>query len=104
MCKSATTILAGLLTVFAASGATMSGWISDASCGAGNASSKKDARECAERCIKSGADPVFVSEGENKVYKIAGKAKVTDHLKGKVQVSGDISGDTITIKEIKPAE
>ena len=95
-----------LLAAFAvsASAATMSGWISDASCGAGNANGKAESRECAARCIKSGAAPVFVNDADQKVYKIAGPVKATDHLSHKVKVSGDVQGDTLTIKEIKAAD
>ena len=82
----------------------MTGGISDASCGASNAGAKKESRECAERCIKSGAPAVFVSEADNKVYKIAGNAKPLDHIQHKVQVTGDVKGDTITVKEIKKAD
>ena len=42
-------------------------------CGASNASSSAEARECAKRCIKDGAAPVFVSEADKKVYKLPGK-------------------------------
>ena len=81
----------------------MVGWISDASCGASNASGSAEARECAKRCIKDGASPVFVSEADKKVYKLAGKANAKDHLDHKVQISGDVKGDTITVTEIKKA-
>ena len=47
---------------------------------------------------------VFVSDADQKVYKIAGNVKVTDHLQHKVQINGDVKGDTITIKEIKKAD
>jgi hypothetical protein len=87
-----------------APGATMTGWISDASCGAANASAKPESRECAKTCLKNGAEPVFVSDGENKVYKIAGKTDVSAHLDYKVKVTGEVKGDTITIGEIRKAE
>ncbi len=93
-----------MLFIAAASGATMKGWISDASCGAGNANAKKESRDCAERCIKSGAAPVLVSDGDNKVYKMTGNVKVDSHLQHKVQVTGEIEGDTITVTSIKAAE
>lgn len=86
-----------------ASAASMVGWISDASCGASNASGSAEARECAKRCIKDGASPVFVSEADKKVYKLAGTANAKDHLDHKVQISGDVKGDTITVTEIKKA-
>lgn len=81
----------------------MVGWISDSSCGASNASNKAEARECAKRCIKEGATPVFVSEADNKVYKLAGKADARNHLDHKVQINGEVKGDTITVTEMKKA-
>lgn len=87
-----------------AGSSTMTGWISDASCGAGNASSKAESRDCAERCIKDGAAAVFVSEADQKVYKISDKAKVLPHIKYKVKVSGEVKGDTLNITDIKKAD
>ena len=87
-----------------AAAADLTGWISDSSCGASNANSTAASRECAKNCIKNGSDPVFVSEGENKVYKIAGKVDAKAHLDGKVRVKGDVKGDTITIQGIQKAD
>jgi hypothetical protein len=89
------------LVSFSASAATFTGWISDATCGAGNASSKSEARSCAESCIKAGAPPVFVTDTDHKVFKIADASKVKDHLKGKVKVTGSLKGDTLTITQIE---
>ena len=94
-----TTILAASL----ASAASMVGWISDASCGASNGSSKAESRECAKRCIENGAEAVFVSEADQKVYKLAGKPNVKPHLDHKVQISGEVKDGTITVAEIKKA-
>ena len=87
-----------------AAGADLTGWISDASCGASNANSTAASRECAKNCINNGAAPVFVTEGENKVYRIAGKTDVKAHLDGKVKVKGEVKGDTLTIREIAKAD
>jgi len=92
------------MTLAAAVAAPLTGWISDSNCGVANASGEKSARDCAARCIKEGASPVFVSDADQKVYKIAGSAKVNEHMQHKVKVTGDIKGDTITIKEIKKAD
>lgn len=94
---------ATVLAASIASAGSMVGWISDASCGASNASNSAEARECAKRCIKDGAAPVFVSEADKKVYKLAGKANAKDHLDHKVQINGEVKGDTITVTEIKKA-
>ena len=85
-------------------GAEYKGWFSDESCGAGNASSEKDRRECAERCIKGGSPAVFVTEGDGKVYKIAGKVKALDFINNKVKVSGKLTGDTLTIEKVEKAD
>ena len=80
--------------------AEFKGWISDASCGAGNAGSNQAARDCAERCIKGGAAPVFVTEKEQNVYKLQNAELAKQHLKGKVQVTGELKGDTLHIAKI----
>ena len=84
----------------AAFSADFKGWISDASCGAGNAGSNQAARECAERCIKGGAAPVFVTEKEQNVYKVNNADLAKAHLKGKVMITGEVKGDTIHIAKI----
>jgi hypothetical protein len=83
--------------------AEWTGWISDASCGASNANGEKASRDCAERCIKEGAAPVLVTDGDGKVFKLNGKVDLKTHLKHKVKVSGDLSGETVTVKSIAKA-
>jgi hypothetical protein len=46
---------------------------------------------------------VFVSEGDQKVYKLTGKGNAKDHLDHKVKIKGEIKGDTITVTEIEKA-
>ena len=92
-----------LLAAAMASGATMTGWISDASCGAANAKGDAESRECTKSCLKSGAAPVFVSDADHKVYKLAGK-DVKAHLDYKVKVTGDVKGDTLTVQDVKKAD
>src|ERR1700674_5597900 len=48
------------------------GYISDSKCGAKGA--KDEHADCAAKCVKGGASPVFVSEG--KVYKVDDASKV----------------------------
>ncbi len=91
------------LTAAVAFGAEMTGWISDASCGKANAKADAASRDCAERCIKGGAAPVFVSDKDQNVYKIAGKINVMPHLRHKVKVNGSVSADTLTVESIEKA-
>ena len=100
MKKSLVTGFAALALAAAGQAAEFKGWISDASCGAGNAGSNQAARDCAERCIKGGAAPVFVTEKEQNVYKLTNAELAKQHLKGKVQVTGELKGDTLHIAKI----
>lgn len=92
--------LTALVMAGAVPAAEFKGWISDASCGAGNAGSSQAARDCAERCIKSGSAPVFVTEKEQNVYKLTNAELAKQHLKGKVQITGELKGDTLHIAKI----
>lgn len=94
-----TTLLAGSI----ASAASMVGWISDSSCGASNGNGSAAARDCAKRCIEGGAAAVFVSEADQKVYKLDGKVDPKKHVNYKVQINGEVAGDTIKVTEIKKA-
>jgi hypothetical protein len=92
-----------LLATGMASAASMTGWISDSMCGAGNGNGSAESRKCAKDCIKNGAAAVFVSEKEQKVYKLNGK-DVKSMIDHKVTISGDLSGDTFTVKDVKKAD
>lgn len=91
---------AAALATATASAGEMKGWISDATCGAGNASSNQSERECTDRCIRNGAAPVFVSEKDKKVYQLSDVELAKKHLKGKVQISGEVKGDKIAVSKI----
>ena len=100
MKKNLFTALAAFALASTVPAADFKGWISDASCGAGNAGSAPAARDCAERCIKGGAAPVFVTEKEQNVYKLTNAELAAKHLKGKVQITGELKGDTLHIAKI----
>ena len=87
------------LFALSATAAEVTGYISDAKCGA-KGSSEAHAK-CAETCVKGGSAAVFVSEG--KVYKIDNddQAKVADHVGHKVTIDGKIDGDTIKVESVK---
>ena len=57
---------------------------------------------CTEKCIKGGADAVFVTS-DNKVLKIDKDSldKVTPHYGHKVTVTGKVDGDKLTVDSIK---
>ncbi len=100
---SAKLLSVAFLAVSMASAGSLVGWMSDASCGASNGNGSEGARECAKRCVENGAAPVFVSEADQKVYKLSGKFNAKEHMDHKIKVSGDVKGDTISVKEITKA-
>lgn len=101
--------IAALLMCFLASiggnvyGATMKGYISDAACGWNNARESKEAKECAQKCVRAGWDPVFVPDGNMNTFKIRDKARVASFVGEHVVVSGKLDGDTLTFSTIRIA-
>ena len=104
---------AGLLAAFApfASAATMTmkGMISDSMCGASHAKMMAGHpgmtdSQCTLGCVKGGAKYVFVSKG--KVYQIANQdmAALMKEAGESVSLTGDVSGDTITVSKVMMAK
>ncbi|MBS1600912.1 MAG: hypothetical protein JST75_22010 [Bacteroidetes bacterium] len=84
------------LAIYAADKGSWTGFIGDAHCGAkGNNEGHKD---CAKKCVKGGAAPVFVVG--DKVYTISDPKKVEKYIGDKVTITGTINGDAIDIEKI----
>ncbi len=96
--------LAGMLALaLTAMAGEWSGYISDAGCAKKQGAAKvasADHAGCAEGCIKKGDKAVLVTE-DGKVYQIANQDKVKEHAGHKVTIEGDMSGDSITVAEVK---
>lgn len=96
------TLSLGAALAMSAMGATWSGTISDAMCGAKHAAASADDQKCAQTCVKEhGSEPVLIVG--DKVYKIdaASKEKVLPHVGHKVTISGNLKDDTVSVKSIK---
>lgn len=98
-------LLVGFATAALAASTTLTGAISDSMCGASHAKMTSSHagltdRACAQACIKAGAKYVFVSEG--KVYNIANQnfADLEKVAGETVSLTGDVSGDTITVSKL----
>lgn len=83
--------------------ATMKGYISDAACGWNNARESKEAKDCAQKCVKAGWDPVFVPDGNMNTFKIRDKARVASFVGEHVVVSGKLDSDTLTFSTMRIA-
>jgi hypothetical protein len=100
-------LLVGLSVFAQAAEKTWTGSISDNMCGASHAKMKAqhaDAkmtdRDCTLACVKGGGKYVFVSNG--KVYNIENQdlALLQEHAGHKVQLTGEMKGNTITVSQI----
>jgi hypothetical protein len=76
------------------------GYIADSKCKHTDGTEKSIA--CTQSCIKRGGEAVFVTS-DDKVLKIdkASIEKVTPHFGHKVIVTGNVTGDTISVDTIK---
>ena len=99
MKKLIATFALGALGSMSAFAGEWSGVLSDSKCKHTDGTEKSIA--CAQSCVKKGADAVFITS-DNKVLKIdkASIDKVTPHLGHKVTVTGNVTGDTITIDNV----
>ena len=97
-------LLLGFTSLASAADKTWTGKISDSMCGASHAkmigTSKMTDRECTQACIKAGGKYVFVTNG--KVYNIANQddPDLQTHAGHTVQLTGDMTGDTIMVSKI----
>lgn len=85
-------------SVFAADPIKVTGFIGDDHCAKKSGPSHS---ECAKKCVKAGHKPVLIV-GE-KVYSISNPDKLGDLVGEKVDVTGDVDGDTITIEKVSKA-
>ncbi|HEY3743102.1 MAG TPA: hypothetical protein VGL53_24815 [Bryobacteraceae bacterium] len=92
-----------LLAVFAmgAFAESWSGTITDANCGAKHVDASEKSQACAKACVKRGAAAVLVVGDKVMKFDDSSKAKVADFVGQKVEVTGDIKGDTITVASVK---
>ena len=82
---------------------SFTGVLSDSMCGAKHMIPGKTDTECTRECVKANSKYALVVD--QKVYALAGSLDGAPSLAGKrVQVTGEKSGDTITVKSISPAE
>lgn len=93
-------------SVFAVCGfaETMTGTITDASCGAKHESASAADTACVQRCLKRGSAAVFVTGG--KVYQVTAETreKVLELAGQKVTINGKVDGDKLAVETIEAAK
>lgn len=93
-------IVAALTVGFSCSAmaADFTGYVIDQKCSS-NKAMRGDVA-CANKCIKGGSPAVLVTDN-GKIYKLTDQDKVIPHAGEKVNISGKMTGDTITVDTIK---
>lgn len=104
-CRHYTRVLVAIVVVLiaavvaTAATQTFTGVLSDSMCGAKHMVPGKTDAECTRYCVKAGAKYAVVVD--KKVYTLAGPQDQLSPLAGKrVRITGEKSGDTITVKTI----
>jgi hypothetical protein len=95
-------------SVSAANG-TWTGTISDSGCGASHDAmtehgKKGNDKQCTQMCVMKGAKYVFVNDGKVLMIKNQNLADLKKYAGDRVTISGDLSGDTVTIAKIAAAK
>ena len=93
-------LLVGALASLSAMAADWTGYIVDKSCAGKKAMWSNEA--CAKSCMKRGDPAMFVTE-DGKIYNVKEQDKVTSFAGKKVTISGSMTGDTISVSDVKPA-
>jgi hypothetical protein len=90
---------------FAAAADQMTGYVSDAHCGAKHSSVSAANTKCVkDMCINGGADPVLVSDGKVTKFDDASKEKAKAFAGKNVTIDGTVEGDTLKISSIDEAK
>ena len=79
----------------------MTGYISDAHCGAAHDKVSAANTKCIDGCLKKGSDPVLVSDGKVMKFDDASKDKAKSFAGKEVKIDGSMSGDLVTINSIE---
>jgi|SRR5579872_1525006 len=85
---------------------TWTGWFADEACAKGRVASGVISftnPDCAEKCIKNGSAPVFISEQAKAMYKVVDYSGVVENLGWKLEITGTVNDDakTVSVTSVK---
>jgi len=78
---------------------TVNGYVSDSNCGVKGANASHAA--CMTKCLGKGAKAVIVTDSDQKVVNVANPDALKGHEGHHVAVTGEMTGDTIHIDNVK---
>jgi hypothetical protein len=82
----------------------ITGYVSEAGCGAKHSTVSAANTKCVEGCLKKGSDPVLVSEGKVIKFDADSKEKAKAFAGQNVKIDGTMDGDVVKINSIDKAE
>lgn len=88
------TVILSIAMASATSGGVLTGWVSDAKCGA-NVNP-----DCAKKCAEAGEKIVFVTS-DKKVLEVANPAALKGHAGEHVKVKGKTVNGTLTVSSVQ---
>ena len=98
------TFLVASLGSVAALADQITGYVSEAGCGAKHSTVSAANTKCIEGCLKKGSDPVLVSEGKVMKFDADSKEKAKAFAGQNVKIDGTMDGDVVKISSIDKAE
>jgi hypothetical protein len=93
-------LLAALPALSGDADVTLTGWITDACCGAKNANA--EGKDCTIACNKNGMELMLHADGKN--YKIDDQKAALKHVGHEVVVTGTMNEDVLQVASIKAAK
>ena len=97
-------VLAASLCSFGAFADELSGYVSDAHCGAAHHAVSAANTACINKCLKGGSDPVLVSNGKVMTFDADSKEKARAFAGDNVKIDGSVDGDVVKINSIDKAQ
>lgn len=82
----------------------LTGYISDAHCGAKHDAVSDANTKCIDGCMKHGSAPVLVKDGKVMQFDKDSQEKAAAYAGKDVKIDGSVSGDTVTISSIQAAQ
>ena len=98
------TLLVASVGSVAALADQITGYVSEAGCGAKHSTVSAANTKCIEGCLKKGSDPVLVSEGKVMKFDADSKEKAKAFAGQNVKIDGTMDGDVVKINSIDKAE
>ena len=78
----------------------ITGYVSDAHCGAAHNAPSEANTKCINACLKKGSDPVLVSNGKVMKFDEDSKDKAKTYAGENVKIDGTMDGDIVKVNSI----